>query len=226
MCQKLAQWKTSDIHTNELGTSIHGVVLKPNPNSQFPELPELSAGPAGDYAFLREWKWDLKDVHVAMAVTLCTGLITSLMVYGAVRGCPSCLMPFFCLQVFDFMISALSVIGYFSYMPNPREIIQNSHDIPFQKELMQLDAQWLCAIVMAAFIVCMLVKAYFMGVVWSCYKYLKLLQMTQIVDNYLDLEEEMLLPTDSEMGVKSPLYLSPYGHPPPPPYTPPTNNEV
>lgn len=39
------------------------------------------------------------------------------------QGKSSYLMPFFCLQVFDFCISCLMVVGYFSYIPDIRSWI-------------------------------------------------------------------------------------------------------
>lgn len=38
-------------------------------------------------------------------MTVCTLSITLLMVYGAVKGKGSHLLPFFCLQMFDFAIT-------------------------------------------------------------------------------------------------------------------------
>lgn len=46
-----------------------------------------------------------EDVNVALFITLCTFIVTLLLVYGAFREQPSHLMPFFFLQVFDFCIS-------------------------------------------------------------------------------------------------------------------------
>jgi len=46
-----------------------------------------------------------EDMNVGVVVTFCTFAITLLMVFGAVKGKPSYLMPFFCLQVFDFCIA-------------------------------------------------------------------------------------------------------------------------
>ena len=46
-------------------------------------------------------------------------IITATGVYS-LQGYPRYLLPFFCLQVFDFVVTSLSVIGYFSYAPNIR----------------------------------------------------------------------------------------------------------
>ena len=49
--------------------------------------------------------WNVDDLNIGIMITFCTFVITLLMVVGAIKGQPSYLMPFFCLQVFDFCIS-------------------------------------------------------------------------------------------------------------------------
>lgn len=45
------------------------------------------------------------DMDMGALMTVCTLSITLLMVYGAVKGKGSHLLPFFCLQMFDFAIT-------------------------------------------------------------------------------------------------------------------------
>lgn len=186
-------------------------IMNQNLNFQLPELPKLNAGSSENYDFLKELKWELEDVRVALAVTLCKGFVTCLMIYGAVCGYSSYVMPFFCIQVFEFTLTIVSVIGYFSYgyiLPSPRELINNSYIIPFKKELLQLDTQWMWVIFMMAFTFCIFVKAYCMSIVWSCYKFVKLLEIQKMVDKCLDLEGEILPLTGYKLQIKPPLYLS------------------
>ncbi len=42
----------------------------------------------------------------------------------SLQGLPGYLMPFFCLQVFDFCIYCLTVVSYVSYIPNIKTWIQ------------------------------------------------------------------------------------------------------
>ena len=44
-------------------------------------------------------------MNIGVVVTFCTFAMTLLLLYGAVKGKPSYLMPFFCLQVFDFCVA-------------------------------------------------------------------------------------------------------------------------
>lgn len=170
-----------------------------------------------NYSFLKERNWTTYDINIGMGVTICTFAITALMVYGAVKGNPTFLMPFFCLQVFDFCIASLTVIGYFSYMPDVRETIKDNPSIPLQQELLKLDTQWLSLIVLVACVLLMMVKAYFIGVVWSCYKYLIYRNAVSGMANYIDtVSSQVLLPPDYDTATKDPKYL--LDTTPPPPY--------
>ncbi|KAG8196297.1 hypothetical protein JTE90_023849 [Oedothorax gibbosus] len=177
-----------------------------------PQLPDISAGPAANYAFGRE-KHQL-NVHVALATTVCTGILTLFLLYGTIRGRPNYLMPFFSLQVFDFIISALTAVGYFSSVPDVRRMLDETSDMPLQRELLRLNPLQLCALLMFAVVICMMLKAYFMGVVWSCYKYLKLLHVAHLVEHYIEADNEALLPPDYDTATKAALFA-----PPPPPYS-------
>lgn len=45
------------------------------------------------------------DIDVGALVTVCTLAITLLLVYGAIKGKATHLLPFFCMQLFDFAIT-------------------------------------------------------------------------------------------------------------------------
>ncbi|XP_064487232.1 lysosomal-associated transmembrane protein 4A-like isoform X2 [Ornithodoros turicata] len=193
--------KTSDDFSSSISVRFH-------PGVYNHELPDIS--PGASLSNIRD-----QDVHVALAITFCTGIITLLLLYGAIWGHANYLMPFFCLQVFDFILSTLTVVGYFSYLPDVRRLVENSRDLPLQRELLRLDPQWLCTVVMLGFLTCMLLKAYVMGMVWSCYRYLKIRQEDAVMD--LESDSEALLPPDYETATKMPAYLPVYA---PPPYAP------
>lgn len=136
-----------------------------------------------------------QDVNVGVVVTFCTFAITLLMVFGAVKGKPSYLMPFFCLQVFDFCIASLTAVGYLCYLPNVHHLVAENPHMPFQEELLRMSPQFLSLLVLFTFIAAMMVKGYFIGVVWSCYKYLSLRQVAaQRSIHYIDPNSEPLFP--------------------------------
>lgn len=116
----------------------------------------------------------LKDMNVIVVMMFCSFTITLLMVYGAVKGKPSYLMPFFCLQMFDFCLTSLTAVGYLCYLPNMHRYLAENPTVPFRDQLLRLDPQVLSLLVLGAFTVVMLIKSYFIGIVWSYYKYLTL----------------------------------------------------
>ncbi|XP_014667453.1 PREDICTED: lysosomal-associated transmembrane protein 4A-like [Priapulus caudatus] len=142
-------------------------------------------------------KWSIQDAHLGLVLTACTFFITTLMCYGAVKGHPGYLMPFFCLQVFDFCVTLLSIVGYCSYLPVLKQKLMEN--VMFRDELARIDDQWFGAFVMVACALVVSLKAYMMGVVWSCYKYLcqrRLLLANNVdgVTHFLDVDSEALLP--------------------------------
>ncbi|XP_068212636.1 lysosomal-associated transmembrane protein 4B isoform X2 [Palaemon carinicauda] len=126
------------------------------------------------------------EVNVALFITLCTFVVTLLLVYGAFRGQPSHLMPFFFLQVFDFCISSMTMIGYLSYLPNIRQLIQDTPAFPLQKQLLGMNTNCLTFVVMVIFISTLMAKGYCISIIWRCYKFLMLkAQAGQSVLRYL-----------------------------------------
>ncbi|XP_042230327.1 lysosomal-associated transmembrane protein 4B-like isoform X1 [Homarus americanus] len=127
------------------------------------------------------------DVNIALFITLCTFVVTLLLVYGAFHSQPSHLMPFFFLQVFDFCISSMTMIGYLSYLPNIRQLIRESPEFPFQEQLLAMNTKCLTFFAMLIFITTLMTKAYCISIVWRCYKFLMLrAQAGRSVLRYLD----------------------------------------
>ncbi|XP_076274839.1 uncharacterized protein LOC143205577 [Rhynchophorus ferrugineus] len=117
------------------------------------------------------------DVDMGAILTICTLSITLLMVYGAIKGKPKQILPFFFLQLFDLAITTLTATGYFCYLRSVHGLVsEHWHNLPFRQQLLSLSPQTLSLLVLVTFLVSMLWKAYWIGVVWRCYKYLTLKQ--------------------------------------------------
>ncbi|XP_074642820.1 lysosomal-associated transmembrane protein 4A-like [Tubulanus polymorphus] len=174
------------------------------------------------FNWFQDRKWTKEDKFVGFLITFCSFMITVMLVYGTLRGRPGYLMPFFCLQVFDFCITCLSVVCYFSYMPNIKEWITDQDNLPFKERLVDYDEQWLMLVVVTVFVLIMSLKAYFIGVVWACYKYLSKRLLNEAVSHFMEdgPDSEMLLPPKYEDAIKYPPLQN---MPPPPAYTPASN---
>ncbi|XP_056632666.1 lysosomal-associated transmembrane protein 4B [Diorhabda sublineata] len=118
------------------------------------------------------------DIDMGALMTVCTLSITLLMVYGTIKGKPTHVLPFFCLQLFDFAITALTATGYFCYIRSAHRLVAENWNLPLRHELLQLSPQVLTLIVLLAFLFSMLWKAYWISVVWRLYKYLTFRQQS------------------------------------------------
>ncbi|XP_076318926.1 lysosomal-associated transmembrane protein 4A-like [Tachypleus tridentatus] len=224
ICSRFDQWNefSIDKETNVTTNTEVPLLYDSDSTAQLPELPDFSAGPATE--FFKVKRWDPQEIFVALAVTFCTGIITFLLVYGAVRAKPSYLIPFFCLQILDLMISALTMVGYFAYLPNIQDNIENMKDLPFRQELLQLDPELLCALIVCIFMVYLVVKAYLMAVVWACYRYLRMMTCRRQMEIHPDTDGEVLLPPDYETASKQLPNLPSYSNSLPPSYSEATTN--
>ena len=66
------------------------------------------------------------------------------------------------------------MVGFFSYLPNVTEVISKEHNLPYRDELLRMDPQLLSLLTLLLIVATIGLKAYVIGVVWNCYKYLML----------------------------------------------------
>lgn len=113
------------------------------------------------------------DVDMSGLVFLCMIAVTLMLIYGAVKGKPSHLLPFFCLQIFDFAIATLTAANHLCYIRSIHMWISESQNrLPWKEELAKLNPQTLSVLVLIVFILFIFLKAYAIGIVWRCYKFL------------------------------------------------------
>ncbi|KAK2549763.1 Lysosomal-associated transmembrane protein 4A [Acropora cervicornis] len=66
------------------------------------------------------------DNSVALGIAFFSFIVTVLLIYGAITRQPSYLLPFFCLQVFDFCVNLLGAVGAISYIPELKLMLKNN----------------------------------------------------------------------------------------------------
>ncbi|XP_052741189.1 uncharacterized protein LOC112051698 isoform X1 [Bicyclus anynana] len=98
------------------------------------------------------------DIDVGALVTICTLAVTLMLIYGASRGKPTHLLPFFCLQIFDFAITVLTVTGYLCYLQSIHRLVQETKRVPWREELLALPPAALALIVLSFFMTAVLLK--------------------------------------------------------------------
>lgn len=188
------------------------------------------ASPNQDYnltyeeSLLFQYKtWSMEDKFLSVLLTGGMLVLTLMLIYGTIKGRASYLVPFFCLQMFDFCVTGLVFLGYISYIPDLK-LWFATHRVPYSAEVsaMNSDALMLLVVIVASMI--LIGKAYLLGVVWSCYKYL--LSYEQQVQLGLTgsfsedgsfSDAELLLPPKYEDVIRMPASVS--HEPPPPPYS-------
>ncbi|CAG9831201.1 unnamed protein product [Diabrotica balteata] len=183
----------------------HHVILQKNEDLQTDFLPTPLSKKDDDNPYYLPTTQDSRkiytsDIDMGALMTVCTLSITLLMVYGTIKGKPTHVLPFFCLQLFDFAITALTATGYFCYLRSAHRLIAENWNLPLRQELLQLSPQVLTLIVLLAFLFSMLWKAYWISVVWRCYKYLTFRQQTN--RNAI----RYIIPESDHRGITDPDY--------------------
>ncbi|CAH1980409.1 unnamed protein product [Acanthoscelides obtectus] len=98
------------------------------------------------------------DIDMGALMTGFTLSITLVMVYGTIKGKATHLLPFFCLQLFDFAITTLTATGYFCYLRSAHRLIAEHWNLPLRHELLQLSPHTLTFLVLMSFLVSILWK--------------------------------------------------------------------
>jgi len=159
---------------------------------------------------------------VELVLNIGYAMFTISLLYGVIKGHAKFLLPFFCLQVFEFCIHCLVIVGYFTYEPNIKTWIASWKWFPLRNELLELNTGWLMLIFGLVAILYLWVKAYFISVVWSCYKFLVQMSLTAPVISEMctvptcDISLDYLggRPTISNYAVEPAAFVMPPDHNP------------
>ncbi|CAK1580331.1 unnamed protein product [Parnassius mnemosyne] len=150
----------------------------------------------------RDYSLIYHDVDVGALVTVCTLGITLMLIYGASRGKPAHLLPFFCLQIFDFAITVMTATGYLCHLRSIHRLVAETKRVPWRAQLLQLPTPTLTLIVLATICVAVLIKLYCLRVVWRCYKYLTMLSIPTLTPFVISSEG---IPTPGPVSYASPM---------------------
>lgn len=129
----------------------------------------------------RDHSLNYQDMDMGGLVCLCMIAIVLMLIYGTVKGRPSHLLPFFFLQLCDFAITTLTAAGYLCYLRTIHHLIEQSNRLPWKEDLIRMDSRTLGVVVLFAFIFMVMLKAYCIGIVWRCYKYLTIRQNASLL---------------------------------------------
>lgn len=161
----------------------------------------------------KEFVYD--NILILLLLSIGSLTITIFLVYGTLTGKPQYITPFFCIQVFTLCLSGMTMLGYFSDIPDLKKWISSLPSFPMKERILLLDNDQLTLLSLIIFVSVLSIMMYCIGVVWGCYKYLKYREVFSSVriypleSNRESEDTEMLLPPKYEDVIRMSLEEAP-----------------
>nr|AAF21676.1 trispanning orphan receptor [Schistosoma mansoni] len=116
--------------------------------------------------------------YIAVCVTTFSLAFCCFMVHGAITKQPTHLLPFFFIQVFDLIICLIHILGFMSSTSDLRLMIHTKTGPIYIK------STGFTFIILSISCMMLAFKAYRLGTVWDCYKYLMLNRKSNLLDDW------------------------------------------
>ncbi|CAF0753017.1 unnamed protein product [Didymodactylos carnosus] len=161
-----------------------------------------------------------QDKCIVFFVTLSATVVTLAALYGVLTSKPSYIVPYFLIKVFNVIVSVLTMLGFYAYLPDITMWIRMQPNFPFKQNLLELGQQTLQLVLFAFLLFIVLAKLYIAAVVWYAYGYITALNVARSTGTTADDETtsaELYSPPKYEEAIKQEHYYSVL---PPPPYQP------
>jgi lysosomal-associated transmembrane protein len=126
-----------------------------------------------------------------------------MLIYGIIKNKPGYLLPYFCIKVFQIIISSITTLGFYRYLPNVKMWITYHEDFPFKDKMVEMDHQTLEVLIFAILLFTVIIKLNIAYMVWYCYHF-----MITMENFRLQLSEEMNEITEN-VGYKGDNYETP-----------------
>ncbi|CAF0816913.1 unnamed protein product [Didymodactylos carnosus] len=160
-----------------------------------------------------------QDKCIVFFVTLSATAVILAALYGVLRNKPSYIVPYFLIKVFNVIVSILSMLGFYAYLPDITLWIRIQPNFPFKQSLLELDQQTLQLVLFAFLLFIVLAKLYIAAVIWYAYGYITALNIARslgTVSAEPPITGELYSPPKYEEAIKQ-EHFYPI---PPPPYQP------
>ncbi|CAF0755334.1 unnamed protein product [Adineta steineri] len=165
-----------------------------------------------------------QDKCVVFFVVFSATILILAHICGILTNKPSYIVPYFLIKVFNVIISILSMLGFYAYMPDVTVWLRMQPNFPFKQNLLELDTQTLQLVIYTFLLFVILAKLYIAAIIWYCYGYITALTMARSIgtftatDGIQPIIGEMYSPPKYEEAIKSTNYQQEAYSPPP--YTP------
>ncbi|CAF1565196.1 unnamed protein product [Adineta ricciae] len=165
-----------------------------------------------------------QDKCIVFFVVFSATILILAHICGVLTNKPSYIVPYFLIKVFNVIISILSMLGFYAYMPDVAVWLRVQPDFPFKYNLLELDSQTLQLVIFSFLLFIVLAKIYIAAIIWYCYGYITALTMARSIgtfttnDDLRPITGEMYSPPKYEEAIKSTSQQQ-FVHAPPP-YTP------
>ncbi|XP_038664521.1 lysosomal-associated transmembrane protein 4B isoform X1 [Scyliorhinus canicula] len=153
------------------------------------------------------------NICIATAISLLMITICGMATYGAYKQLSAWIIPFFCYQIFDFALNTLVAISVVIYPTSIQDYLrQLPANLPHKEDLMSMNPTCLVFIVLTFAGIILAFKAYLIGCVWNCYRYINGRHSADILV-YMTNDTAILLPPDEEAAMMptkdpAPPYMS------------------
>ncbi|XP_065343590.1 lysosomal-associated transmembrane protein 4A isoform X2 [Cloeon dipterum] len=122
-----------------------------------------------------------RDPNMNTQINLIAIASTIALIYGAAKGRPFYLLPYFCLKVFDFCLAVVIAISYLCALPSLTALAKQAEEQGnemVKKQLHNMNPSALGFVTILALVAALYIKLYLLSVIWRCYRYLTLRRMS------------------------------------------------
>lgn len=103
-------------------------------------------------------------------------LISTFAIYGVVKNRAGFILPFFIVQLFDFLCTMVYIGSVVFNWPQFKNTIMQCESMPaeWKQSLLEMDERWLACIVFITLFTVVFVKSYLISMIYRCYKHITL----------------------------------------------------
>ena len=156
-------------------------------------------------------------------INLMVAIVSAILIYGVTKSKASYLMPFFGIQLYHFLFSLPSSLSQLNISTSQYRNHYGNSPVPSPSEvrtILRTDDNATYTLSVLATLIDFLCDIYFICIIWKCYRYLKMKEITSTLNLPYNLDLEIVVPSEvvSTTNVTPPDYETAIKDSPPPDY--------